>query len=299
LSDAPERRIAVVVNPTAAGGKPRRLLPVVEAELRAAGLDYRVAETRDIRHAAELAHEAAAAGEVVASLGGDGLAGALAGALRGSGLLGVLPGGRGNDLARALGIPQDPREACRVLATGVERRLDLGEANGNPFVCIASCGYDSVANRIANEARLVRGNLVYAYAAIRALVPWRPARFQVRLDGAEHEFEGYTLAAANTSYYGGGMQIAPAADPADGMLDVVFIKRSGKLKFIANLPKVFSGTHVHEDTVSTHRAREVEVRTDRPFDVYADGEVVTALPMTARVQPGALRVICPAAESIT
>ena len=285
--------LTIVMNPASAGGKPLRLMSTVETELRSADADYRVVETRDIPHAARAAEEAAGRGETVVALGGDGLVGALAGALRGEVPLGVLPGGRGNDFARALGIPEDLEEACRVLLDGVERRLDLGDANGRPFACIASTGYDSVANRIANEARLVRGNLVYAYAAIRALASWKPARFDVALDGREHRFEGYTVAAANASYYGGGMKMAPAADPADGLLDVIFVERTRKLRFIANLPKVFAGTHVELDSVSAHRAREVEIRADRPFDVYADGEPITSLPVTVKVIPGALRVIAP------
>jgi len=285
------------MNPAAAGGKSLRLLPAVKAELSAAGAGFRVVETRDIPHASEAAREAAARGETVVALGGDGLVGSLAGALRGSGSLGVLPGGRGNDFGRALGIPQDIKAACRVLLEGEERTLDLGDANGRPFACIASTGYDSEANRIANEVHLVRGNLVYAYAAILALIRWKPARFEVTLDGAEHRFEGYTVAAANTAYYGGGMNMAPTADPADGLLDVIFVERSSKRRFLANLPKVFAGTHVELDVISTFRAREVEIRADRPFDVYADGEPITTLPATIKVIPGALRVIAPRQES--
>ena len=71
----------------------------------------------------------------------------------------------------------------------------------------------------------MRGNLVYAYAAIRALMAWKPARFTVRLDGREHRFEGYTVAAANTGYYGGGMHMAPGADPSDGLLEVVIVEQ--------------------------------------------------------------------------
>ena len=97
-------------------------------------------------------------------------------------MLGVLPGGRGNDFARVLGIPLDPVAACAVLADGAERPLDLGEAGGRVFAGIASCGFDSEANRIANETRLVRGNLVYAYGALRALIAWRPPRFTVEID---------------------------------------------------------------------------------------------------------------------
>jgi YegS/Rv2252/BmrU family lipid kinase len=289
------RRFAIVMNPSSAGGKPLRLLPAVRGALTAGGAGIDIVQTQDIPHAAEAALAAAGRGETVVALGGDGLVGALAGALRGTAPLGVLPGGRGNDFARALGIPQDIRGACGVLLDGEERALDLGEANGRAFACIASVGYDSDANRMANEARFIRGNLVYAWAAIRALASWKPTRFEVTLDGSPLEFEGYTVAVANSPYYGGGMKVAPAADPADGLLDVVFVKRSSKLRFIANLPKVFSGTHVELDVIETHRAREVVVRADRPFDVYADGDPITTLPATIRLVAGALRVIAPRA----
>ena len=290
------RSFAILMNPASAGGKPLRLLPEVKQELDAAGAPYRVVETRDLPHATHSARDAAGKGEVVVALGGDGLVGTLAGALRGTTPLGVLPGGRGNDFARAIGIPQDIPGACGVLIGGVRKALDLGEANGKAFACIASMGYDSEANRIANEARLIRGNLVYAYAAIRALLAWKPARFTVRLDGREVRFEGYTVAAANTGYYGGGMHMAPGADPSDGMFDVIFVERVSKWRFVANLPKVFKGTHVDEDTVSVYRAREVEIASDRPFDVYADGEPITTLPATVRLVRGGLSVLAPRSE---
>jgi YegS/Rv2252/BmrU family lipid kinase len=291
LSD--DRRLALIMNPFAAGGRALRLLPGVKEELASLGLPHRVVETRDIGHASDLAREASAAGEVVVAMGGDGLVGTLAGAIGPEGTLGVIPAGRGNDFARELSIPKDARAACAILALGAVRELDLGEANGKPFACIASVGFDSEANRVANEARLIRGNLVYLYAALRALAAWRPTRFMVTLDGAEHNFEGYTVVAANSRFYGGGMLVAPAAKLTDGLLEVVFVGENSKLRFLANLPKVFSGKHVDLDGIETYRAREVEIRADRPFDVYADGDVLTKLPVTVRVIPGAMRVIAP------
>lgn len=290
-----DRRFAILMNPTAAGGKPLRVLPSLQQELTNAGAEHRVIETRDMAHATHAARDASGRGEVVVALGGDGLVGKLAGALSDTAALGVVPAGRGNDFARALGIPEDIPGATRVLLEGVRKALDLGEANGRPFACIASLGYDSDANRIANEAKLVRGNMVYAYAAVRALLAWKPARFTVRLDGREHRFDGYTVAAANTGYYGGGMHMAPGADPSDGLLDVIMVKQVSKLKFVANLPKVFKGTHVDEPTVTVHRAREVEIAADRPFDVYADGDPLTTLPATVRLVRGGLSVIAPRA----
>ena len=101
----------------------------------------------------------AADGDTVVAVGGDGLVGCLAGALMNTdGALGIVPAGRGNDFARALDIPRDPVQATRLVVQGEERLLDVGAVDGKPFVGIASVGFDSDANRIANETKLVKGN---------------------------------------------------------------------------------------------------------------------------------------------
>jgi YegS/Rv2252/BmrU family lipid kinase len=273
-----------------------RVAPGVENALRAHGLAVRRQDTRDIEHARTSAREAAARGETVAVLSGDGMLGAVADALRDvpGAVIGVLPGGRGNDLARVLGIPLDAREACAVLATGTPRALDLGEADGRTFIGIASCGFDSEANRIANETRLVRGNLVYSYGALRALLAWRPATFTLELDDAVPEIMiGYTVAVANSKAYGGGMFMAPDASLEDGLLDIVTVAEMPKLRFGRGLPKVFKGEHVGNPEVTVRRASQVRVSSDRPFVMYADGDPIAALPVTVRAVPGAVRVIVP------
>jgi YegS/Rv2252/BmrU family lipid kinase len=254
-----------------------------------------VVRTESLDHGVAEAVRAAESGEIPVVMSGDGLVGQVGGALAETDApLGIIPGGRGNDLARVLGIPADPAGAVAVLAEGHERRIDVGVANGRRFLCVASCGFDSDANRIANEARLVRGNLVYAYAAIRALIAWRPARFTVVLDGGEPiEFEGYSVAAGNSRAFGGGMFVAPHAELDDGELDVITVSDVSKLRYIRGLPKAFKGTHLANEEVDELRAATVEIRADRDFAVYADGEHLTDLPTTLSVLPQALRVIAP------
>jgi YegS/Rv2252/BmrU family lipid kinase len=290
-------RLCLIVNALAGGGRAGRALDSVRWELTRLRLPHRVAETRDLPHARALAREAAAAGEISVAFGGDGLIGAVADALRGTeGVLAVLPGGRGNDFVRALGIPLDPVAACAVLASGQPRALDLGEVDGRAFIGIASCGFDSDANRIANQARLIRGNLVYAYGALRALMHWRTATFTVAIDGGRpRTVSGYTVAAANSRSYGGGMQLAPAADLDDGQLDVVIIHELARVRFLALMPTVFTGTHVNQAVVEVIRARTIEIAASRPFQVYADGDPIADLPARISVLPGAMRVVVPAA----
>jgi YegS/Rv2252/BmrU family lipid kinase len=298
--------ICLLVNPSAGGGRARRLAPGVEERLRELGLLVARRDTRDLDHARELAHEAAARGETVVVLSGDGMIGAVADALRATpgAVLGVLPGGRGNDLARTLGISLDPIEACATVAQGVARAMDLGEvtvpgsdAPGRAFVGIASAGFDSDANRIANEAPSRLGNLVYVYGALRALLGWRPARFEIELDppSARRSFVGYSFGACNSKSYGGGMRAAPSALLDDGLLEVVVLEQVGKLRFLTRiLPKVFSGVHVREPCVTILRAREILAEADRPFTMYADGDPIGELPLRIRALPGAVRVLVPA-----
>lgn len=288
------RPLALLVNPASAHGRTLKLLPRAERELDARRIDFRVEHTRGLQDGVELALAAVEAGELPVVMSGDGLVGAVGGALAGSETpLGIVPGGRGNDLARVLGIPDDPEGAVAVLAAGETRRIDVGEANGKRFLGIASTGFDAVANQLANETRLLRGDLVYAYAGIRTLLGWKPARFTVAAGERRIRFSGYSVSAANNRCYGAGMMLAPDAELDDGEFDVVTVGEVGKLRFLRNLPKVFKGTHVEEDEVRVFRAPRLELSASRPFPVYADGEHLTDLPVSLRLLPRALSVLAP------
>jgi len=293
-----DRPLALLVNPASGGGRTKGLLPKVEAELDKRRIAFRVEPTRSVEHAVEEALRAADSEEVPVVMSGDGLIGAVGGALAGTEVpLGIVPGGRGNDLARALGIAADPAEAVAVLAAGQTRVIDVGEANGRRFLGIASVGFDSECNRIANETRFVRGNLVYAYSVPRALAAWKPARFTLRIGDESLRFSGYSVAAANSSTFGGGMRVAPDASLDDGEFDVVMIGEVGKLRYLSNLPKVFKGTHVDNEEVRIVRTSRFELSASRPFTIYADGDPLTDLPASLRVLPRALRVVAPPAPS--
>jgi YegS/Rv2252/BmrU family lipid kinase len=290
--------VCLIVNPAAGGGKSGRLGPELERKLGEHGLSVRRVETRDLQHARELAVEAAGRGETVVTLSGDGMIGAIGDALRSvpGAVLGILPGGRGNDFARVLGISDDPVAACVTIAEGAPRAVDMGEIGGRAFVGIASAGFDSDANRIANEAPSWLGGLVYAYGALRALAAWRPATFEIELDppGERHTITGYSIGAANSKAYGGGMYAAPGALLDDGLLEVVTMEHMSRLRFLTRvLPRVFKGTHVELPEVRVFRAAEVAISADRPFTMYADGDPIGELPVRVRAVKGAVSVLVP------
>lgn len=290
--------MAVLVNPSSGGGRTKALLPRFGDELDKRHLAFRVESTRSAEHAVDLALRAADAGELPVVMSGDGLVAIVGGALAGGDVpLGIFPAGRGNDLARVLDIPSEPAGAVSVIASWQARTIDVGEANGQRFLGIASVGFDSECNRIANETKLIKGRFVYAYSVPRALIAWKPARFTLRIGEENMRFSGWSVAAANSSTFGGGMRVAPDASLDDGEFDIVMVGETGKLRYLSNLPKVFKGTHVDNEEVRIVRARSFELSASRPFAVYADGEHLTDLPASLRVLPRALSVVAPPAPA--
>lgn len=282
------------MNPSAGAGRAKELLPELEAGMRERELEYRLVLTEGVEHGCSEALAGVEAGEIPVVMSGDGLIGQVGGALANKGAaMGILPGGRGNDLARVLGIPRELPGALDVLAAPHEREIDVGVVNGKRFLGILSCGFDSDANRIANETKWVKGNLVYLYAALKALVQWKPATFTIDIDGSRKQTIGYTVAAANSKVYGGGMYAAPDAELDDGLLDVGACGNVGKLTFLRGIGKIFKGEHREILQVQEWRGAEARIDADRPFECYADGDPIATLPVTVSVLPRALRVIVP------
>ncbi len=315
--------LALVINPAAGGGRPARHVPRVAAVLDASGHRYTMRETKSLEHARSLGTTAAQRGETLVAVGGDGLTGALA-SVAGTGLFGIIPAGRGNDFARALRIPFEPAAAARVLLDGRTAAVDLiavtsgdpgghrprppgragpgaGETPAAPVTVAGSfyIGITSVAGEIASTSRLVPGPLLYNMAALRALAGWKPTRFRVEAVSpggrtATHEFDGYTVVAANSPYFGAGKKVAPDASVGDGLLDVVIMRHAPKLTFLRALTKVKDGSHVTLAQVSILRAEAVTVTVDRPLPAGADGETLgSGSPWHVRALPAALNVIVP------
>ncbi|HEX5984580.1 MAG TPA: diacylglycerol kinase family protein, partial [Solirubrobacterales bacterium] len=290
--------LTLLVNPASASGRALKLLPRIEAALDARRVVFRVERTRSLEHGVDLALRAVESGEVPVVVSGDGLMGAVGGAMAGAETpVGLIPSGRGNDLARALGIPDEPEAAVEVVLAGHSRRIDVGEANGKRFLGIASVGFDSECNRLANETHFLRGNLVYVYSMIRTLVGWRPARFTIADGGERKRITGYFVDVANNSVYGGGMYIAPDAKLDDGLFDVVSIGEAGKLHFLRGLGDVFKGAHLDREEVDVFRASRLTIDASRPFPVYADGDHLTDLPVSLRVLPSCLSILVPGGEA--
>ncbi|WP_372734853.1 diacylglycerol kinase family protein [Nocardioides sp.] len=303
--DKTTRAFTFLVNPASGGGAaPAAVVPVAK-RLREGGASVEVTYSPGPKAMGALVDAAVERGDIVVSVGGDGMLSSLAGlvANRG-GTLAVVPAGRGNDFARMLGLPEDPAELAQILLDSTARAVDLISVTlpgAEPRVVAGSvyCGVDARAGEIVDKAHWLPSQVQYPYAALRALATYKPGHYVVSVDGEEHRFVASNVVVANSAYYGKGMKIAPSAVLDDGLLDVVVIEAASKLALMRSLPKVYDGAHVDLPEVTCLTGRRVEVRADaaRPVSVGGDGEPLGSLPpqsgqpAVVEVLPGALRVI--------
>lgn len=302
--------IALVVNPAAAKGRAQALLPQVAGRLRDSGHPVEILLSRSQDEAAELVERAASSGvDVLAVMGGDGMAhlGLNAVAEHAAAhpddlplALGLVPAGTGNDLARSLGLdPDDIDAATAALAGGVTRAVDLlrisDPATGEDrwVGSVLATGFDALVNARANRMRRPRGPARYSIAALAELRTFRPLPYALVIDGVARDLEAMLVAVGNTSTYGGGLRICPAADPYDGWLDLTVIHPVGRAKLLQLLPQMRTGRFASDPCVEQLRARTVSVARGGGI-AYGDGEELGTTPVTATSVPGAIRVCLPA-----
>lgn len=297
-------RALVVVNPAAGGGRSRRAWPRLREALGRAGLDFDWAETAAPGDGVRLAREGVRAGHaLVVAVGGDGTVNEVVNGVTGSdgrplATAGAILTGRGRDAGRNFGVPTRPSEAIAALVAGRDATFDLGLAAWSDgrrrfFLGAAGAGFDAaVAARAAAVA--ARGPLSYLLAVLATVHRSRPAAATIAVDDAPKWTVPLTAAiVANARYFGGGMKIAPQADPADGALDLVVLGALGRLEMLRWLPTIYTGRHLAHPRVMTRRAAAVTLDAPVPLPTQVDGEVGGATPMTVTVVPGALRLRLP------
>jgi diacylglycerol kinase family enzyme len=273
--------------------------------LRDAGATVEVTYSPGARATRELVRAAVVRGDVVVSVGGDGMLSSIAGEVASlGGILGIVPAGRGNDFARMLGLSADPADVARVLLAGAPSPVDLvsvGLPDGSSRVVAGSvyAGVDARAAQLVDRAHWLPRKLQYPYAAVRSLATFTPATYSLVVDGTAHDVRAATVVLANSGYYGSGMRIAPDASVTDGLLEVVVIGAAGRVDLIRSLPKVYDGAHVALPEVRVLRGARVELAvtaTGRDgVPVGADGEPLPTLAagtgLSASVLPGALNLL--------
>lgn len=303
----PGHKTMFLVNPNADLGRAWRtisdLRPLVE---EFGGADW--AGSVYPTHAVTLAHQAAEMGyEMVIAAGGDGtvhevINGLMKVPLEARPRLGIVPLGSGNDFAHSQGIHKNPAEALKQIFAGQPKRIDLGvfeiehgerEYFNNTF----GIGFDATVTIRTRRLTHVHGFMMYLVAVLQTIALNHEApRMHIVTDGEEWDDETIMMVACNGPREGGGFSVVPTAVTTDGVLDYASICHVSRIMMLRLIPEVMKGTHGRFKQVRMGRFHKLQLRSEKPVNIHADGEVVSGFGMDVRsvkveVVPGALELI--------
>jgi diacylglycerol kinase (ATP) len=294
------------VNPMAGAGSTAKKWPQILALLKSIGLDFKHDLTEAPGHAIELAKSAAQGGyKLVVSVGGDGTLNEVVNGLYQAGsigdvVLGIISTGTGSDYIRSVGAPRHFQEACQCLVNPKKLLVDLGmveyASNGRLvkrlFVNFAGLGFDAEVVKATTQRFKALGSLPsYLMGLLTTFLFFQNRDVSVKMDGKTDARKVCTIIMSNGRYGGGGMLVAPQADPTDGLLDVLIIDNLSKPDLLWSLPRVYKGTHLTHPKVSVKRATEIEIQSRKPMSLQADGELLGETPANFRVLPAALSIV--------
>ncbi|MCK6209166.1 diacylglycerol kinase family lipid kinase [Georgenia sp. EYE_87] len=323
----PTGRVGLVLNPTSGKGRGAKVRARVLDGLRAAGLDPVDLSGPDLDTATARARAGLAQGiDALVVVGGDGMVHLGANVVAGTGVpLGIVAVGTGNDVARDLGLPVHDVAASLALVPDALAAHDGTDGGGDGagdgardragvrlvdavavsrpggptehwFMAVLSCGLDAAVNDRANRMTWPADGGRYVRALLAELGGYVPYGYRVTMDGRVWEGDGTLVAVANTRSFGGGLLIAPGAEPDDGMLDVVIADGLSRSRLLRLFPRLYRGTHVTDPAVHVHRARSVLIepllaRGAAPPVAFGDGERLDALPLQCDLHPRAVGVL--------
>jgi len=289
-------KLKMIFNPMAGRGRARKQIGRALAYLRERGADVDCVPSASPADLTRIAAESSREDwDRVVVCGGDG---SLHLAVREfdleRGTLALLPLGSGDDFARVAGIPRTVVPACDAILFGQTREVDVATANGLRYLGVAGLGFDSEVAEYANEnAKFLRGSLVYLYSIFRVLPRFTPRNVRMTTADGERSLEIMFACVGNSRQYGGGIRITPDARIDDGMLDLCVVHRTSRGQLLKTLPRAYNGSHVKSPFVETSRGTQFTFESEHPMEVYADGERLTRTPVTFALAAGKLRIMVP------
>jgi YegS/Rv2252/BmrU family lipid kinase len=286
----PALRRALLLRNTLSRSGGGDLAPVL-AFLRAGGLTL---VERDASVATDLASQASSADLIIVA-GGDGTIHHAGPTLLEAGKpFGILPLGTANDLARSLNLPVDPLQAAEVILDGALRSIDLGDVNGRPYFNVASLGVSvELAREMTRETKRRFGVFSYVVAGARALTRARRFRAIIESNGRRARVRTFQIAVGNGRYYGGGMSVNEKCRIGDGRLYLYSLEMQSLWKLALMAIDFRYGAHGAWEDVRAEVGDRFVVRTRRPRDINADGEIITQTPATFTIRRNALQVFAP------
>ena len=298
--------IKIILNPVAGRGYGAKVESELRQHLEAEGVDFDLVRTDGPWHAAELAEQAANDGfEIVVAAGGDGTTnevvnGLMAASQNGlSGTLGVIPVGSGSDFANNVGIPAGLQDACRRLASGQTRTVDVcrvtvQDQRPRYFDNTVNVGFGGIVTVEALKVKRLRGMALYLPVVLKTVFLAQNPRVTVEYDDQVLALPAVMICVGNGPREGGGFFCTPHAQPDDGLLDVCIVREIGRVAMLGLVPHFMKGTHVGREPVTMVRARRVTISSPDDLVAHMDGEVLCtdAHRIACEILPQRLQVRC-------
>lgn len=303
----------VIVNPVSANGRTGRNWPRIAGELKNAGLKFDTQITSKSKEATQLARIALENGyRTIIAVGGDGT---LNEVLNGffepdngdpvnpAASLGLISSGTGRDFIKTINYAEDIKRACRTLARNHTRTIDIakvwyqdseGKTASSYYINIAGMGMDGeTVDRVNRTTKVLGGKISFLWGTIATLVQYRNRELTLEIDGViRYHGQATMVAVANGQYFGGGMHIAPEARLDDGHFDIIIVDSMTKPEMIANLHRIYQGTHLSYPKVHLMRGKHVQAFSNQRVYLNVDGEQPGVLNAEFKLLPQKLQLIC-------
>lgn len=292
--------LGIIVNPVSGNGRGTNRWGQLERALKGLGVVYQMRKTSGVGEAQKLAVELIQKEGVtkIIAVGGDGTVNEVINGIQQSGkpcLFGLVAAGSGNDYAKGHALAEKPVQALtRILQEESRKSIDLMKINGRVAVNVVGAGFDAQVVKKTNEASYKKwlnktglGKLAYVLSFFRELRSFQPCDVKLVVDGQAYDVRNvWLIAVANIPNFGGGMRICPEAVPHDGLAEICVVSNVSRWEMLLAFPLIFSGKHTKHRGVRFFRGRQIQIQTQSPLIVQADGEVIAQTPMTVEMLPG-------------
>lgn len=306
-----DQEIFFIVNPRAAEGKTGRRWQGMKARLQTQGLHFKAALTQGPNAAPRQVQAAIEGGSrIIIAIGGDGLVNeALNGMVDEEGrlrhpdlVLGFWPAGTGCDFARSVYGKGYQGDLYTLLTEGVVKKIDIGrldytlnQGKGSRFFINSSDGGlgADTCYFVNGSTKALGGLPAYLWGALKAILRFRYQPLCLEYDGRQEKGRYLMIFCNNGRYGGGGMDITPLARLDDGLLDLLIVREMSKIKILASLRRIYTGSHLKLKEISYVQAKEISLRGASLF-VETDGEIPGKTPARFSILPQALPLLLPA-----
>jgi YegS/Rv2252/BmrU family lipid kinase len=286
-----------MINPSAGRRMAGDYEKAIADRLSSAGHEFLIEHTSRVGEATSRANAAVENGaDIVVAVGGDGTVCEVINGIAESRVrLGIIPLGTVNVFCREIGIPLDPLKATDVIASGIDREVDLGRAGDHYFLVMAGIGFDAqVVAEVDPHVKKIFHEAAYSLAGLKAFYNYQPVKMYITADEQRLMRNGYAVIIGNARGYAGLVEITPHAKIDDGVFDVCIFKKRKPFHVLRYIAGVVLKRHTGFSDVEYIKASRLKIESQRPVLVHVDGDIIGHTPMDFECLHKAIRIRVPA-----